>query len=65
MASHLAQQPRHLTMIELVINYALFGGVGYLVAGWIGFWCGAGVVTIRYGQLVWRSAYPLNEGPQL
>ena len=57
MTSKVPVQPRYLTLTELVFGYALFGGLGYLVGGWIGFGCGAGVVTGRYGYLIWRSAY--------
>jgi hypothetical protein len=45
-----------LTLTEVVFSYAVFCGLGYAAGGAIGLWCGAGVVTIRYGYLVWRSA---------
>ena len=50
-------QTRYLTTIELVFGYGLFCGMGYIFAGWIGFWCGAGIVTIRYAYLIWYAAY--------
>ena len=49
-------QPRYLTLVESVFNYSLFCGVGYLVAGASGAWCGAGIMTARYAYLIWHSA---------
>ena len=46
MASDVPPQPRCLTLTELVASHALFGGLGYLLAGWVGFWCGVGVVAV-------------------
>ncbi len=46
-------QPYHLTLIELVFNYALYGGVGYWLGGVIGLCLGGGVITARYAYLIW------------
>jgi hypothetical protein len=43
-------------LAELVFSYGLSGGVGYLVAGWVGFWCGLGLLTAGYGRLIWLSS---------
>lgn len=56
MANNTPPQPRYLTLTELVFSYGLFCGVGYLVGGSIGAWCGAGLVTARYAQLIWLSS---------
>lgn len=48
-------QPHYLTVTELVFNSGLFCGIGALVGGIVGAWCGAGLVTILYAQSIWRS----------
>jgi len=52
-ASDPLPQPRHLTLVELVANYALFAGVGYWAAGVLGAWVGAGLVTAGYAYGIW------------
>jgi hypothetical protein len=37
----------------LVFSYGLYGGLGYLIFGQTGFWCGAGLVTVLYGRQIW------------
>jgi hypothetical protein len=44
-------QPRHLTLTELTVGYAVFAGGGDLLAGPVGAWTGAGVLTAVVG---WR-----------
>lgn len=56
MASDSPPPQRNLTRVELVINCALFCGIGYVVGGAVGAWVGAGLVTILYAQSIWRSA---------
>jgi hypothetical protein len=56
-------QPRYLTLTELVINYGLFGGVGYWAAGTTGACVGAGLVTARYAYLIWVAACTPRVGP--
>ena len=57
-------QSGHLTLIELVFNYGLYGGIGYLAAGQIGLWCGLGLITALYGRLMWYAVYPPTEARQ-
>ena len=51
-------QPQHLTVIGLVCNYGIYGGVGYVVAGATGLWCGVTVATLLLGRKVWQAARP-------
>jgi hypothetical protein len=62
MATDIPPQPSYLTLTELVFSHALFGGLGYLVAGWIGFWIGLGLVSARYARLIWLAAYTPEPG---
>jgi hypothetical protein len=62
MATDGPPQPSYLTLTELVVSHALFGGLGYLVAGWIGFWCGLAAVTVWYGRFIWLAAYYPAQG---
>ena len=48
-------QSRCLTLTELVFNYGLYGGIGYVAAGQVGLWCGLGLITSLYGRLIWLS----------
>ena len=41
-------QPGHLTLTELVANYAIYSGVGFLMAGWPGVWSGVGLFTVVF-----------------
>ena len=43
----------HLSLIGLVVGYALFGGVGYLVAGWWGAGCGVTLLTVLFARQLW------------
>ena len=47
------QQPRYLSLTGLAVGYALCGGAGYLVAGWLGAGCGAALVTVLYARQLW------------
>jgi hypothetical protein len=62
-ASDPSPQPRHLTLVELAINYGLFTGVGYWVAGALGACVGAGLVTARYLYLIWDAVHAPAAGP--
>jgi hypothetical protein len=55
-ASDPPSQPYYLTLTELALNYALFAAVGYWVAGVIGVCVGLGLLTARYGYLIWVAA---------
>jgi len=61
-AADVPPQPSYLTLTELVVSHALFGGLGYLVAGWVGFWCGLAVVTVWYGRLICLAAFYPAQG---
>ncbi len=63
MASDPPPQPRHLTLVELAINYGLFGAAGYWAAGAPGAWVGAGLVTARYAYRIWVAARTPEAGP--
>jgi hypothetical protein len=56
-------QPQHLTLIELVLSYALFAGVGYWAAGALGAWIGAGLVTACYVYRIWQAISAPAAGP--
>jgi hypothetical protein len=62
-ASDPPPQPRHLTLIELVASYALFAGVGYWIAGALGAWVGAGLVTAGYAYAIWVAIRTPKAGP--
>ena len=47
------QQPRHLTVAELLINFAVYGGVGYWLAGATGAACAAAVVSGLCLRSIW------------
>jgi hypothetical protein len=48
-------QPRYLTLTELVVNFGLACGIGFLAAGIVGATMGAAVVIGRYVFLTGRS----------
>jgi hypothetical protein len=51
-------QGGHLSLIELAISYVLYGGVGYLVAGWWGAGCGGALLTVLYARQLWWAVAP-------
>jgi hypothetical protein len=51
-------QPRYLTLPDLLLNFALACGIGYLLAGRAGAAIGAAVVVARYAFLIGRSLDP-------
>jgi hypothetical protein len=51
-----------ITLTGLIFNHALCGGLGYLVFGWIGFWCCLAAVTAWYARLIWLLACPPQPG---
>ena len=53
-------QPQHLTVIGLVCNYGIYGGVGYVAAGVTGLWCGVTVTTLLLGRKVWQATRPAS-----
>ncbi len=48
-------QPEYLTVSGLVVSYALYAGVGYLLAGWIGAACGAALLTVMWARRIWLA----------
>jgi len=48
-------QPGYLTLSGLLVSYCVYGGAGYYIAGRVGFWCGAGIVTVLYARHIWLA----------
>lgn len=49
------RQPGYLTLTELVVGTGVFGGVGYLTAGWLGTGCGVALLVGLYVRSVWLA----------
>ena len=48
-------QPRHLTLTELVLNFALFCGVGAWLGGLMGAIGGGILISVAYARVIWVS----------
>ncbi len=51
-----SEQRHSLALSDLAVNYGLFGGIGYLLGGWLGVACGGALITARFAWAVWVSA---------
>ena len=52
----MANNGGHLTLIELLMSYAVFMGLGWLVAGSNGLWVAVVVVTGLWVRAIWNAA---------
>lgn len=57
MASNRSPQPSYLTLTELAFNYTVWVVVGYWIAGGNRVLVSLGLLTARYGCLIWVAAY--------
>lgn len=55
MTSETPTRSANLTLIETLLLFGVFGGIGYAINGWNGVGVGTALATVVIAQDVWRA----------